>query len=111
MVTLGSSAGGYAAVRAAVELPADEAVAWSPQVLLDPSERRAAQLPRMAFDSLLHAVREVARLEGLALPSLCEAVRRARPPLPAVRLHVGALERGDVAEAALLRAAESSGVW
>ena len=40
VVTIGSSMGGYASVRAGIALNADVAVAFSPQVLLEPKAYR-----------------------------------------------------------------------
>ena len=48
VVTIGSSMGGYAAVRAGLALNADAAVAFSPQVLIDASHRGAPPAPRDA---------------------------------------------------------------
>ncbi|KOO27292.1 aspartyl asparaginyl beta-hydroxylase [Chrysochromulina tobinii] len=106
VVTIGSSMGGYAAIRAGIALNADRAVAFSPQVLLHPDERRGAALEPMHFDELLSWLRLAASAEGFAMRSLVEAVREAPPSIfTAVEVHVGASEHGDVYEAERLQAA------
>ena len=47
VVTIGSSMGGYAAVRAGIALNADLAIAFSPQVIIDHKSRQAASLDPM----------------------------------------------------------------
>lgn len=104
IVTIGASMGGYAAVRAAVALGADAAIAFSPQVLLDPHEREAAGLPVMTFDHKLCALKERALEEGFKLEALTSIAKCAPDTASTViELHVGAEEEGDVMEAHILR--------
>ena len=44
---------GYAAVRAAIALRADAALAFAPQVAIDPKMRAERRLPPAPFDGLL----------------------------------------------------------
>ena len=133
VVTIGASMGGYAAVRAALALGADVAVAFSPQVYIDSTERADAQLPPMPFDDLLRGLKRVLWMEGQRMPSLIEVATAhiealhgthgSTPPNPdaappaargaprqplALELHVGGNEEGDVREAAALRSAVKS---
>ena len=106
VVTVGSSMGGYAAVRAGLALNAQLAVAFSPQVLLEPAARKAANLDPMHFDELLSWLQVVGQAEHFSLLSLTDAARGASPGCTThVQLHVGASEAGDVHEAELLLAA------
>ena len=84
VVTIGSSMGGYAAVRAAIALRADAAVAFAPQVAIDPALRRERALPAAPFDGLLRGLSAVGRIEGFPLESLDDiAVRAAAEPAAA----------------------------
>ena len=110
VVTLGCSMGGYAALRAAIAINADAAVAFAPQVVVDPHERARMRLPRMDFDSLLEALAAVGRDEGFELRSLVECVSDAAAEGTAMRpthleVHVGDRCPGDVTEARLLEVA------
>ena len=102
-------AGGYAAIRSAVELGADTAIAFAPQVLVDSTDRVEAGLPAMPFDDLLRGLKRVLWLEGQAMTGLCEVVARgmqtARERPLHIEVHVGGNERGDVREAEMLRSA------
>ena len=103
VVTIGSSMGGYAAVRAGIALNADLAIAFSPQVLIEPKGRQAAALDPMHFDDLLSWLTVVGAVEGFELTSLVDAANRA--PLSCrtrIELHVGATDAGDVFEAEML---------
>lgn len=84
VVTIGSSMGGYAAVRAGIELGVDLAIAFSPQVLVDPTARTQAALGSMHFDDLLSWLRVVGGVEGFDLTSLVQvrplALRPSDPP-------------------------------
>ena len=117
VVTVGASMGGYAAIRSAVALGANACVAFAPQCLVDSTERAAAELPPMPFDDGLKALKRVLWVEGKAMPSLAEIVRKAAPAasprgsgdgerqapsLLELEVHVGANERGDVQEVAML---------
>ena len=112
LVTLGCSMGGYAALRAAIALGADAAVAFAPQVIIDPHVRRCLQLPRMGFDDLLEALAAVASDEGIVLASLVESIRTPGVMKAThLEVHVGDRCPGDVTEARLLETActESGG--
>ena len=103
VVTIGSSMGGYAAVRAGIALEAHTAVAFSPQVLIDAALREGRQLGEQPFDGLLRTLRTTADAAGVPLPSLDDCVRDASPSCStSIELHAGSLEVGDVAEAMLL---------
>ena len=107
VVTIGSSMGGYAAIRAALELDADAALAFAPQVRLDLEARRACDLPESPFDSLLEGLAAYARTEphmDLCSESL-DAVIERLPPRVRTRLdvHVGDLDAGDVNDAERLQ--------
>lgn len=112
LVTLGASMGGYAAIRAGAALGAHAALAFVPQVFLDPREREHLDLPWMAFmGSLrrLHANRDAWGIGGrpLELASLLPSVAGCTTPF-VVDVHVGARESGDVREALLLREAAAA---
>lgn len=110
LATVGSSMGGYAAIRAGIALDADAVLAFSPQVLLRPRERRAAKLSPMAFDDVLGWLETIAELEGFGMTPLTEAFSAAGPGCrTAVTVHVGSGEPGDVMEAEL--AAEAVAGW
>jgi len=57
LVTFGYCRGGYAAVRAGVALGATSIFALSPQVFIDPVERRERELPRAYFDWYLEKIK------------------------------------------------------
>ena len=107
VVTLGCSMGGYAALRAAIEMGADLAIAFAPQVVLEPDERRRLALPPMVYDHLLEGVANAGEAEGFALMSLiaCVAERGRRATRTELEVHVGELCAGDCAEAELFAAA------
>ena len=77
LVTVGSSMGGYASVRAGLLLGADVAVAFSPQVVLELSARRAAGLPPVPIDDNLKWLGLVAACTGVECTSLVHAVQCA----------------------------------
>ena len=99
--------GGYAALRAAIEMGADAAIAFAPQVVLEPDERRRLALPPMVYDHLLEGVANAGAAEGFALTSLiaCVAERGRRATRTELEVHVGEQCAGDCAEAELLAAA------
>ena len=113
LITLGASMGGYAAIRAGLALGADVAVAFSPQVLVDSSQREAAELPRMPFDDGLKVLKRSLWVEGHSMTSLVDVVREQSASgkcrrdqgatATAIEVHVGSNESGDVREARLLK--------
>ena len=104
LVLIGSSMGAYASLRAAIELNADVAVGFSPQVLLEPDERKAASLRPVPIDDNLTWLKIVGACEGFELTSLLDVVRRAPAACKTrLELHVGGRDVGDVREAVLLR--------
>lgn len=60
IVTVGASMGGYAAIRAGVMLGATTAIAFGPQVILAPCERRLLGLPLGVMDPPLEALQREA---------------------------------------------------
>lgn len=97
LVTIGASMGGYAAVRAALELGAELAIGFGPQIFLHPEERRHLRLPWAVMDSPLEALHRnaaavgICDLENHSLAALvraaalepCEAARAAsHEPMP-----------------------------
>ena len=60
IVTVGASMGGYAAIRAGVMVGATTAIAFGPQVVLAPCERRLLGLPLGVMDPPLEALRREA---------------------------------------------------
>ena len=116
LVLLGTSMGGYAAVRTALELQqcdVDEisVLVFAPQICIDPDERSGClELPPMPFDANLHTAKRawVAQGRGTRLPSAIDALLRQdgqRGPVRAIDVHVGSSSLADVYEAALLRRA------
>eukprot|EP00746_Dinoflagellata_sp_MGD_P009346 gnl/MRDRNA2_/MRDRNA2_118970_c0_seq1.p1 gnl/MRDRNA2_/MRDRNA2_118970_c0~~gnl/MRDRNA2_/MRDRNA2_118970_c0_seq1.p1 ORF type:complete len:273 (-),score=58.34 gnl/MRDRNA2_/MRDRNA2_118970_c0_seq1:222-1040(-) len=106
VVTLGASMGGYAAIRAALTLEADAVIAFSPQVILDSTDRTNAALPVMPFDTLLCQLKRVMWLQGIPMTSLLDVVSTAqsRPTTKTcIEVHVGGDEEGDCREADMLR--------
>ncbi len=104
VVTIGSSMGGYAAVRAALALNADGAVAFSPQVMLDAARRASVRselaLPEAPFDGLLRTLSALGSATGVPTPSLLECVEAApRGCRTAIELHAGTAAPGDLYEA------------
>ena len=76
LVTIGSSMGGYAAVRAALALNADAALAFAPQVAIDPSTRAERGLPSAPFDGLLNGLKAFGEVEGVGDVSEVVHLRR-----------------------------------
>jgi hypothetical protein len=107
VVTIGSSMGGYAAVRAALELDADAALAFAPQTTVNAAARAAARLPPATFDPLLEGLAAFARAEPRIELRGLDAVVGQLPPGHGTQLevHVGGDDDGDVREAQLLCAA------
>ena len=107
LVTIGSSMGGYAAIRAGLALNADVAVAFSPQVVIHAAERKQLNFPQQPFDGLLNTLVETTQnAAGIPLTSLIECVASAPDSCNTlVEMHVGRLEEGDVREAKMLQAA------
>ena len=106
VATIGSSMGGYAAVRAGLALDADVAVAFSPQVIIDAADREARELPHAPFDGLLRTLATLAPVAGVPTPSLVECALAAPSHCrTAIELHAGTADPGDVYEALLLEAA------
>ena len=107
VVTIGSSMGAYGAARAALALGAERAIAFSPQVLLEPAARAAAGLPDDApFDPLLRGLSAAGAAADFPLVSLVDAVSAADAPAHTrLEVHVGSGAPADVVEAELLRAA------
>ena len=106
VVTIGASMGGYAAIRAALAIAADVAIAFSPTVLIDSTERANAALPAMPFDDLLRQLKRVLWLEDTPMTSLVSVAARVSASSSAptlIEVHVGANEEGDCREAKLLR--------
>ena len=102
IVTLGASAGGYAAIRAGIALGAAAVLAFGPQVVIAPGERAALQLPGGFYD---RALRETAAA-GVRMGSLIHAAAGASAATAtAVEIHTGRLCPGDVREARLLQQA------
>ena len=136
VITVGSSMGGYAAIRAGLALRADVVLAFGPQVVLAPSERAALALRPSPYDRSLAALDADGEAEGFDRTSLLDVVRAfvAAPPAPTqrerepprvpaaappprgeasggTRVHVfaGGKCAGDVQEARLLEKAISGG--
>eukprot|EP00959_Pyramimonas_sp_CCMP1952_P098951 2068484-Pyramimonas_sp.AAC.1 len=89
--------GGYAAIRAGVALGATSIFALSPQVFIDPTERRERELPRAYFDWYLEKMKDamVAPMESLvSVLGTCLPSVNTR-----IHVHVGAgadLDRQEV---------------
>ena len=62
-------------VRAGVLLGADVSLAFAPQVLIHPEERRGLELPEAPFDPFLRGVHAVSKVEDFSL----EPLTKARP--------------------------------
>ena len=110
VVTIGSSMGGYAAVRAAIELRAHQAIAFAPQVILEPSERKALHLPHASYDIPLEGLSALGRVEGFTLSSLVDIANAAAASdhSTTLEVHVGEQSPGDLTEAKLLQQAVST---
>ena len=81
IVTIGASAGGYAAIRAGLALHASAVLAFSPQVFLEPAQRSALELPPMFFDEQLRALHADAQQSAiLTEPAHACWARRGCPP-------------------------------
>ncbi|KAL1525112.1 hypothetical protein AB1Y20_019984 [Prymnesium parvum] len=105
LVTIGSSMGGYAAVRAGIALGADHVVAFAPQVVIDPRAREALQLPEMPFTPFLEGLQAFGEIEQFELLGLLDVVRTASGYNTVVEVHVGSKDVSDVREAMLLQEA------
>ena len=118
--------GGYAAIRAALALPshgemgttafAVSALAFGPQVFIDPEERALLGLPATAWETDLRRLKATCALRAVPMASAADDLLDATPPpegtLPPsaldVAVFVGALAHGDVHEARLLQQAAVS---
>ena len=102
--------GGYAAVRAAIELRAHQAIAFAPQVVLEPSERKALHLPPAPYDIPLEGLSALGRVEGFTLSSLVNIANAAAASdhSTTLEVHVGDQSPGDLTEAKLLQQAVST---
>ena len=77
VVCIGSSMGGYAAIRAGLYLKASAIIAYSPQVLLSTSDRLAAMiLPMAHLDPYLLKMHLAAELEDFRPVTLIQAVEQ-----------------------------------
>ena len=77
VVCIGSSMGGYAAIRAGLYLKASAIIAYSPQVLLSTSDRLAAMiLPMPHLDPYLLKMHLAAELEDFRPVTLIQAVEQ-----------------------------------
>lgn len=74
IVMIGSSMGGYAAIRAGLALKARVVLAFSPQVLLDSEERSQVVAPTPWLSPYILKLQLAAELESLRLGSLIHAV-------------------------------------
>lgn len=113
IVTVGSSMGGYAAIRAGIALQAEAILAFGPQVVLAPEEREALGLRGSPYEHSLRSLQANGEAEGFALTSLLDVVREPWPTAPlrttAIQIFVGGACAGDVREAALLAKAIGEG--
>ena len=106
LVTLGSSMGGYAAVRAGLALDADLAIAFSPQAVLHVSTREALGVPPAPFDMFLLGLEAFAAVEGFEPQPLSAVIAEtAWSTTCAIEVHVGGADEGDLIDAELLRRA------
>ena len=106
VLTLGSSMGGYAAIRAGLALGVWRVVAFAPQALIDSTARTEADLPTMPFDELLRHLKRVLWMEGVKMTSLVESVSNCAPDAcTSIEIHVGGNEAGDIREAEMVNAA------
>ena len=124
VVCCGSSMGGHAAARCAMELGrtggsktcrghlrAVRALCFGAQVCLHPHERAALGLPFATFDPALERLAAKAAGRGFALRSLVDIAARPIAEYACkttLEMHVGAIARGDVREAMLLQHAAST---
>lgn len=78
VVCMGASMGGYAAIRAGLQIKASSVIAFSPQVLLGTAERASAMiLPMPTLDPYLLKVHLAAELEGFRVKTLISAVEQS----------------------------------
>ena len=78
LVMMGASMGGYAAIRAGLQLKATSVIAFSPQVLLGTAERASAMiLPMPTLDPYLLKLHLAAELEGFRVKTLITAVEQS----------------------------------
>ena len=70
--------GRYAAVRLGLELPfVDAVLAFAPQILLEPAERSALQLPTLFFDRALQQLAD----SSVPLESLLKEYQSSQPSI------------------------------
>ena len=124
VVCCGSSMGGHAAARCAMELGrlanadgrshirAVRALCFGAQICLHPRERAALALPYATFDPALERLAAFAARQGFELRSLVHLAARPFPEYgceTTLEMHVGSIAQGDVREAMLLQRAASIG--
>jgi len=110
LVMIGSSMGGYAALRAGLALNASAVLAFAPQVFIDPREREALELPVSGFDGWLAKVKHACEEAQIRTRSLVDLLKAPTVPRESavgcqIDIHVGACARGDCDEAWLLEEA------
>lgn len=104
IVCLGSSMGGYAAIRAGLYLKANAVIAYSPQVLLGTADRLAAMiLPMPSLDPYLLKLHLAAELEGFKPVTLIQAVEQSPGWDSTVQVHMGELDAHCGREIEMLR--------
>ena len=104
VVMLGSSMGGYAAIRAGIMLRATAIIAFSPQVLLSTADRVAAMiLPMPSLDPYLLKLHLAAELEGFKPVTLIQAIEQSPGWDSNVQVHMGELDAHCGREMEMLR--------
>ena len=110
VVCIGASMGGYAAIRCGFAIAAlvssVRVVSFGPQVVINPAERAALNLPLASFEPALDRLYGAARAIGMEMASLVELFARGEGDHLGgevrVEIHVGREAPGDEREARLL---------
>jgi hypothetical protein len=104
VVCMGSSMGGYAAIRAGLVLKASAIIAFSPQVLLGTADRASAMiLPMPTLDPYLLKVHLAAELEGFRVKTLIQCVEQCPGYDTTIQVHMGELDAHCGREIEMLR--------
>lgn len=98
VATLGFCCGGYAAIRIGMSIGASHILAFSPQVFINPDERRLRHFPLVYFDSILESFQEAENCPLESLVRVFEMRNHVKNLPTSIEIHIGADAKADVLE-------------